>query len=153
MLSDGRATASYNVTLASVTLFKKVSWFSAPAVSIHCDGGKRIPLPSVNSLMSWVKFEGNEPFQVRGGGRMEEGKRGRGEVRKSGRGEERRGGRGEEGRGGRVKEGMRGRGEEMKRGRGGGAAGTGLDVEAEERENEGERACSEFPVAPSHGNT
>ncbi|CAI7747506.1 unnamed protein product [Closterium sp. NIES-53] len=56
----------YNVTLASVTLFHKYSWFTAPAVYLSCgdgSGGNRTELPGVNATMRWFNFTGNESWQ------------------------------------------------------------------------------------------
>ncbi|CAI5942362.1 unnamed protein product [Closterium sp. NIES-65] len=56
----------YNVTLASVTLFHKYSWFTAPAVYLSCGdgtGGNRTELPGVNATMRWFNFTGNESWQ------------------------------------------------------------------------------------------
>ncbi|CAI5537465.1 unnamed protein product [Closterium sp. Naga37s-1] len=56
----------YNVTIASVTLFHKYSWFTAPAVYLSCgdgSGGNRTELPGVNATMRWFNFTGNESWQ------------------------------------------------------------------------------------------
>ncbi|GJP66309.1 hypothetical protein CLOP_g23216 [Closterium sp. NIES-67] len=56
----------YNVSLASITLFHKYSWFTAPAVYLACGngiGGNRTELPGVNATMVWFNFTGNETWQ------------------------------------------------------------------------------------------
>ncbi|CAI7880231.1 unnamed protein product [Closterium sp. NIES-53] len=59
---------AYNVSLESVTLFKRFSWYGTPSVYIECDFANRTYLPAVNSTLTWFTFQGNESWQV--GGRV-----------------------------------------------------------------------------------
>ncbi|CAI5986358.1 unnamed protein product [Closterium sp. NIES-65] len=58
-----RHSQAYNVSLESVTLFKRFSWYGTPSVYIECDSANRTYLPAVNSTLTWFTFQGNESWQ------------------------------------------------------------------------------------------
>ncbi|GJP81839.1 hypothetical protein CLOP_g11957 [Closterium sp. NIES-67] len=62
-IHQSQECAAYNVSLESVTLFKRFSWHGTPSIYIECDSANRTYLPAVNSTLTWFTFQGNESWQ------------------------------------------------------------------------------------------